>query len=95
MSKIQLTKEQYNYLKKETIEKFPTNSIKIIRKNNKKYLIINLNKFYNTNSITNIDFLNILIDYEKLKWKFLGSLYPYIYFYKNETWFNKIKNKWR
>lgn len=95
MSKIQLTKEQYNYLKKETIEKFPTNSIKIIKENNKKYLIINLNKFYNTNSITNIDFLNILIDYEKLKWKFLGSLYPYIYFYKNETLFNKIKNKWR
>ena len=95
MSRISLTKEQYNYLKHETIEKFPNNSIKIVKEKNIKYLVINLTKFYNTNNITNIDFLNILIEYKKLKWKFLGSLFPYIYFYKKENLFNRLKNKWR
>ena len=90
-----LRSEQYKYLKKEKLEKFPNNSIKIIKENNKKYLILNINKFYKTNNTTNIDFLHILIEFKKLKWTFLGSLYPYIYFYKKETLFNKIKNKWR
>ena len=86
-----LTEEQLNYLKKEEVSKFPKYSIQILNQNKKKYLIINLSKFSQT--ITKLDFLNILVEFKKLKWNFIGSLYPYVYFQKKENIFKRLVKK--
>jgi hypothetical protein len=83
-----LSKEQCKYLKKDNITKFPNKSIKLITENKKKYLIVNLYKMNGNNNCTQIDFLDVLIDFKKAGWNFLGSMYPYIYFYKNKNIFN-------
>ena len=93
-----LSKNDINLLKNDDITKFPNNAAKIItykKYKNKKFLIINLSKLNDNIYYTNVDFLDLLLSYEEANWKFLGSLYPYVYFYKHNkvSFFKKIFKK--
>lgn len=93
--KFELSKKQIKYLKNDDITIFPNNSIKLItytKDNSKKFLIINLYKLNGFNNCTQYDFLEVLKSFNEAGWKFFGSMYPYVYFYKNKSLIKRIFN---
>ena len=89
---LKLTEEQLNLLKHNNTELFPSGSVKIEKRKNKIILIVDFLKMYNTGTCSKEDFINVIEDYESIGWKYYGYIQRYIYFYKNISIIEKIKN---
>lgn len=90
-TQLRMTQQQLEQLKHKDISNFPNGVVRLIKRNNNEFLVVDIFKLCNISGCTRAEFLDFVMQYEKIGWKFYTSFSQYVYFKKKYSIIEKIK----
>ena len=91
-TKLKMTPQQLEEIKTNNFTNFPNGVVRLIKRNKREFLVVDIFKLCNISGCTRAEFLDFVLQYEKIGWKFYTSFSSYVYFKKKRTFFVFFKS---
>lgn len=91
-TRLRMTLQQLEEIKNNNFTNFPNGVVRLIKRNKCEFLVVDIFKLCNISGCTRAEFLDFVLQYEKVGWKFYTSFSPYVFFKKKHTLIEKIKS---
>lgn len=91
-TQLKMTQQQLEEIKTNNFTNFPNGVVRLIKGNKCEFLVVDIFKLCNISGYTRAEFLDFVLQYEKIGWKFYTSFSSYVYFKKKRTLIEKIKS---
>lgn len=91
-TQLRMTSQQLEEIKANNFTNFPNGVVRLIKRNKCEFLVVDIFKLCNISGCTRAEFLDFVLQYEKIGWKFYTSFSSYVYFKKKRTLIEKIKS---